>query len=173
MLDTLGIFLPENINMMKPNKEHFALAKQHWDLENLYIDLASAKGKNLTPIEKIHLCGLLCGYSPAEIAEKLHKSVNGIEVDFSNTIYQYVKHLLNRSDEKIENWRNICQWLEEVGYKNQQTEQSQANNQIPVDAQVHSSSINIGNQQIEIEFGMVVQLVVPLPSDSSKRNPTK
>jgi len=109
MLDTLGIFLPENINMMKQNKEHFALAKQHWDLENLYIDLASAKGKNLTPIEKIHLCGLLCGYSPAEIAEKLHKSVNGIEVDFSNTIYQYVKHLLNRSDEKIDKQNNLKQ----------------------------------------------------------------
>jgi len=172
MLDTLGIFLPENINMMKPNKEHFALAKQHWDLENLYIDLASAKGKNLTPIEKIHLCGLLCGYSPAEIAEKLHKSVNGIEVDFSNTIYQYVKHLLNRGDEKIENWRNICQWLEEVGYKNQQTEQPQSKNsmQIPVDAQVHISNINGKNQ---LEIGMFIQLVVPLPSDTSKENPTK
>jgi len=41
--------------------------------------LASAKGKNLTPIEKRHLRGLLCGCSPSEIAKKLNKSVKGLE----------------------------------------------------------------------------------------------
>ena len=33
-------------------------------------------------------------------------------------LYQYVKSLVSRSEEKVENWRNICQWLEEAGYKN-------------------------------------------------------
>jgi len=50
-------------------EERFAQAANYWDLETLYTDIASAKGKCLTPIEKLHLRGLLCGYSPSEIAE--------------------------------------------------------------------------------------------------------
>jgi hypothetical protein len=52
--------------------------------------------------------------------EKLAKKLNDVEVDLSNTIYQYVKGLV-KSEEKLENWRNICGWLEEAGYKCQQT----------------------------------------------------
>lgn len=55
--------------------EQFNYAALQWDLEALYTDLASAKGKRLTPMEKLHLRGLLCGYSPAEIAEKLRKTL--------------------------------------------------------------------------------------------------
>ncbi len=99
--------------------ELFSQVKIHWDLETLYVDLASAKGKRLTPVEKRHLRGLLCGYSPAEIAEKLGKNGKGVETDLCATIYRYVKHLLDKSDEKIENWRNISEWLDEAGYKNQ------------------------------------------------------
>ncbi len=100
--------------------ELFSQVKIHWDLETLYVDLASAKGKRLTPVEKRHLRGLLCGYSPpAEIAEKLGKNGKGVETDLCATIYRYVKHLLEKSDEKIENWRNISEWLDEAGYKNQ------------------------------------------------------
>ncbi len=99
-------------------EKHFSEAMAEWDLETLFSDLSSAKGRHLTPIEKIHLAGLLCGYSPVEIAEKLGKAVNGVESDLSATIYKYVKLLVERSDEsKISNWRNIAQWLEEAGYK--------------------------------------------------------
>ena len=97
--------------------EDFPEAASHWDLQKLYQDLASVKGKNLTPVEKQHLRGLLCGYSPSEIAQKLHKSIKGVEIAFSNTIYQYVKNLVNQSNSKIENWRNISEWLEAEGYK--------------------------------------------------------
>ena len=45
-------------------KEIFSEAALYWDLETLYKDLASAKGKHLTPTEKLHLRGLLCEYSP-------------------------------------------------------------------------------------------------------------
>jgi hypothetical protein len=95
MLDTLGFFSTEDSNTMVHSKEQFDQAENYWDLENLYIDLASAKGKNLTPIEKRHLRGLLCRCSPSEIAEKLNKSLKGLEVDLSNTIYSYVKTLIN------------------------------------------------------------------------------
>ncbi len=157
MLDTLGFLPTEHSNTMAHHiKEEFAQAENYWDLENLYIDLASAKGKNLTPIEKRHLRGLLCGCSPSEIAEKLNKSVNGLEVDLSNTIYSYVKTLINRHNEKIENWRNICQWLEESGYKSKSIEKS--NHPTPLDAKVNIENINIDSEKIEI--GILIQLQV-------------
>ncbi len=102
---------------MTSTNEEFAQAANHWDLDTLYTDIASAKGKRLTPMEKLHLRGLLCGHSPAEIAAKLNKNAKGVEVDLSNTLYKYVKNLVDKSDEKIENWRKITEWLEESGYK--------------------------------------------------------
>jgi len=159
MLDTLGLLPTEHSNTMAHHiKEEFAQAENYWDLENLYIDLASAKGKNLTPIEKRHLRGLLCGCSPSEIAEKLNKSLNGLEVDLSNTIYSYVKTLINRHNEKVENWRNICQWLEESGYKSKSVEKS--NNPTPLDAKVNIENINIDENHNKIEIGILIQLQV-------------
>lgn len=94
--------------------------------------------------------------------------MNGVEVDLSNTIYQYVKNLVNKSEEKLENWRNICGWLLEAGYKSQQINQSQSDQSRNLDAKVHISNINIENQAIEI--GVLIQLVLPLPSDSSQKD---
>jgi hypothetical protein len=131
------------------------------------------------------------------MAEKLYKSVNGLEVDLSHTVYQYVKALLNRDyeEEKIEkvgNWRNICQWLEEEGYKYQQTTQPQSNQPVPVNAQIKIENtsienisienISIENQNISIEnqtfkmdikmdIGVLIQFVVPLPPDYPKEEP--
>jgi len=59
---------------MASSNDRFREAARDWDLETLYTDLASAKGKRLTPTEKQHLRGLLCGYSPAEISETLRKN---------------------------------------------------------------------------------------------------
>jgi len=88
-----------------------------YHLETLYDDLASAKGKHLTPTEKLHLRGLLCGHSPAEIAEKLNKQAGGVETDLSATIYRYVKALAGIDGEKIEGWRKVKELLEAAGYK--------------------------------------------------------
>jgi len=160
--------------MMKQTEQLFVQAENQWDLENLYTDLASTKGKNLTPIEKLHLRGLLCGYSPADIASKRKKSARGVEVDLCKTLYQYIKTLVDRDNEKVENWRNICQWLEEAGYKCQPAAtQSQLSNPIPVDAKVHISNINIENQSIELQIGILLQLPNPLFSDSSNKKPAQ
>lgn len=95
----------------------FAEAGEEWDLETLYDDLASAKGKHLTPTEKLHLRGLLCGHSPAEIAERLNKQPGGVETDLSATIYRYVKALAGIDGDKIEGWRKVKELLEAAGYK--------------------------------------------------------
>ena len=105
--------------MLEENKMQpmFIEAEQSWDLGRLYKDLAGIKGKHLSPMEKIYLKGLLLGQSPTKIAEVLNKNPKGVEVDLSKTLYQYVKDVLDRSEEKIENWREIKDWLEDAGYR--------------------------------------------------------
>lgn len=141
---------------MASTDEQFLQAANYWDLETLYGDLASAKGKRLTPVEKRHLRGLLCGFSPAEIAEKLGKNGKGVETDLCATIYRYVKSLLDKCDEKIENWRNIGEWLDDAGYKNQSVKVA-VENLLPEKSIVNITNINIEQNQLVI----VINLRIP------------
>ncbi|MGB7272340.1 MAG: hypothetical protein WBC69_03530 [Geitlerinemataceae cyanobacterium] len=134
--------------------EQFTQAEQQWDLETLYLDLASAKGRRLTPVEKLHLRGLLCGYSPAEIADKLHKSVKGVEAEVSVSVYRYVKSLIGKCTEKVENWRNITEWLEDAGYKTELSVEEQIKNSIPVDILGKIANIRVENDKITIEIDL-------------------
>lgn len=109
-----------------PPEEPFARASNDWDTQKLYSDLAKAKQefaphtrRGLTPVEKRHLCGLLCGYSPAEISVFLHKQTKGVEVDLSKTLYRYIETLTNRPRNALKNWRDAIDWLEIAGYKTQ------------------------------------------------------
>jgi hypothetical protein len=65
----------------------------------------------------VNLRGLLCGYSPTEIAEKRLKSRSSLESDLYDTIYPYVKSLVKKSGQKVRNWKQLSEWLEEAGYK--------------------------------------------------------
>ncbi|HEY9665726.1 MAG TPA: NACHT domain-containing protein [Coleofasciculaceae cyanobacterium] len=103
--------------------EKFAEAALDWDLERLYVDFAKAKKvvaphkkRELTHTEKERLRGLLCGYSPAEMARKLHLSPGGIQVAISD-LYRYAEILTQRPVHTIKNWRDIVEWLEAAGYK--------------------------------------------------------
>jgi hypothetical protein len=98
--------------------ENFNEAEEFWYLDKLYQDLSEHKVKDLTRMEKLHLRGLLSGFSPNQIALKLNKDVDGVQADLSKTIYAYIKSLLGKaSEEKIENWRCIPKWLEDKGYR--------------------------------------------------------
>jgi len=106
------------------SEDLFAEAATIWDLQKLYKDLAVAKRefaphkrRVLTETEKKHLRGLLCGYSPAEMAEKLYKKSRGVEADLCSTIYRYVEQLTKKPLNTLKNWRDIPQWLEQTGYK--------------------------------------------------------
>jgi hypothetical protein len=144
--------------------EQFVQAANDWDLETLYTDLASAKGKRLTPVEKLHLRGLLCAYSPAEIAEKLNKNVKGVEVDLCNTLYKYVKNLVDKSDEKVENWRNISEWLQEAGYKTHSSIESELNDSVSIKFLVKKANITLEKNQLIIDFNL--RIIAPSPLDS-------
>ncbi|MEG5058649.1 tetratricopeptide repeat protein [Microcoleus sp. A2-C5] len=106
-------------------EEQFTLAANDWDLEKLYKDLADAKRevashkqRGLTEVEKRHLRGLLCGFSPDEIGTKLQKVEGGARTDISNTVYMYVKQLIHGKVEDIKITKYRCiDWLEQAGYK--------------------------------------------------------
>jgi len=146
---------------MPPADEQFTQAAHQWDLETLYTDLASAKGKRLTPVEKLHLRGLLCGYSPGEMAEKLGKDAKGVESDLCASIYKYVKSLIGKCHEKIGNWRNIAEWLEEAGYKTKSPAKFPIQDDLCENSKVNVSNIKFENNQITID--VFLQITVPIP----------
>ncbi len=144
---------------MTSTNEQFIQAARQWDLETLYIDLASAKGKRLTPVEKLHLQGLLCGFSPVEIADKLKKSARGVGVDLCKTLYVYVKNLVDKSDENVENWRDITEWLEEAGYKTQKYFEADNADNLPLKIIVNKANINLENNNLIIDLN--IRIVAP------------
>jgi hypothetical protein len=100
----------------------FNRARQIWHLEKLYLDLANAKGRSLTPLEKQFLQGLLCGYSPAEIADFVYQNPNSssVRVYLSNGLYRYIRELFIQQQGKtirIKNWSCITNLLEKAGYR--------------------------------------------------------
>jgi hypothetical protein len=102
--------------------EEFIEATKNWELEKLYIDLASTKGKALTPVEKKFLRGLLCGCSPAEIANIVYQSRSSstVRVYLSNGLYKYIEEMLTTQAGyaiKVKNWSRVTYLLEKAGYK--------------------------------------------------------
>lgn len=78
----------------------FTEAGDRWKLDELYRDLALAKQqqgrqvqRRLTELEKTCLRGLLLGFSPAKIAETLHREPRGLRVDLSRGLYRYIESL--------------------------------------------------------------------------------
>ena len=98
----------------------FVEAAQNWNLERLYTDLASAKGKGLTPVEKLYLRALLCGYSPNEIAEQCTVTSDTVRNCLSKGLYRYIEEVLIRqasSTTKVSSWSRVAALLEQIGYR--------------------------------------------------------
>jgi hypothetical protein len=149
---------------MIPIEEQFAEADNSWDLERLYTDLGKAKGRTLSPTEKLYLRGILCGYSPAEIAKNCHKSAGGVKVYLSTTVYQYVKIIVSK--EKVKNWTKIREWLEIAGYKTLSTTQN---------ITINGANIKIINIKENVNTHVTImdinlRLVIPSTSDPSKKD---
>ncbi|GDZ93228.1 hypothetical protein PA905_10630 [Planktothrix agardhii CCAP 1459/11A] len=136
--------------------QQFNQAALHWDLETLYTDLASAKGRRLTPMEKLHLRGLLCGFSPTEIAEQLGKNVKGVKTDLCVTLYRYVKSLVDKLDARIESWREVTEWLEEAGYKLQTPPQIPLDSLLTEKSIINISNIHIDKNQLVVAFNLKI-----------------
>ena len=138
------------------NKQ-FIEAENAFDLDRLYADLATVKGNGLTANEKAYLRGLLCGYSPATMADKLNKAKNTVAVDLSTSIYQYIKLLLNKKSNKISHWRNVSDWLKEAGYK-KSFEEVKMITTLPAQATVNIETIKKDQILIEVNIRMIASL---------------
>ncbi|MBD2353419.1 NACHT domain-containing protein [Tolypothrix sp. FACHB-123] len=140
-------------------EEDFIEAKNSWELEKLYVDLASAKGKALTPVEKKFLRGLLCGCSPAEIAKVVYQSGSSstVRVYLSNGLYKYIEEMLSNQvgdSVKVKTWSRVTQLLEKAGYKKGWFHLQPVINPIIVNKDMeldllsHKSILNNGNELI-------------------------
>lgn len=114
---------------MAAEHELFQEAQTHWDLEKLYADLAIAKQEiaphkqpSLTAVERELLRGLLCRYSPTEIAGQRFTAPKTVEVSLSTTLYRYVEVLTQRDLNTLESWRNVADWLAAAGYESARLE---------------------------------------------------
>ena len=108
---------------------HFIQAAQEWDLERLYHDLKDCIMETLTDRHKIILQGLLCDYSPREIAKIAYKKETS-ETIRSNltTLYEIITNLnAHRSGNhtKIDS-DNIRRILKSLGYHKSSLEQTNA-----------------------------------------------
>ncbi len=108
------------------SSEPFPQAAEQWNLATLYSDLGQVKQQclggltphsTLTQTEQERLRGLLCGFSPAEIAAVQVVSEGTVKVSLSNTLYRYVEALTGRSPNSLESWRDVATWLKEAGYR--------------------------------------------------------
>lgn len=101
--------------------DSFNEAEEEWDLERLYLDLAEVIGKNPTARQKKLLRGLLCGYSPKEIAWIGYKKSNSRSIlSELSMLYTYIEHLVTSSlgNSPSVTWGRVRPLLEKVGYRN-------------------------------------------------------
>lgn len=102
--------------------QKFLEAEADWNLAKLDLDLAIAKRQVrisrrsgwLSETEKACLRGLLCGYSPCEIATELNRDATGLRVDLSRGLYEYIQIL---TGQRPRDWRRVAIVLEKAGYK--------------------------------------------------------
>jgi len=119
--------------MTTPSKSppgKFTEASERWCLGNLYQDLASAKGKALTRTEKEYLRGLLCGYSPSEIAGQCNVEPDTVRNYLSKGLYRYIEHLLLTQAAKtarVKSWSWVPQVLERAGYRDLHNQEKSSN----------------------------------------------
>ncbi|MDF5707120.1 MAG: hypothetical protein PUP90_05410 [Nostoc sp. S4] len=149
---------------MTPIPQPFTQAENDWNLTSLCQDLTSAKQqisgkpKQLTPLEITCLKGLLCGYSPSEIAAAINREVRGLRVDLSRGLYRYIEVLTKRPSNTLKDWREVAAWLAKANYKTSFSQVYLPNNDslikivdISLEGSVNFSLIdfkvrNIGNQ---------------------------
>jgi hypothetical protein len=100
-----------NYSIKKNLSQQFQQSADFWDLEQLYLDLTLAKRQHrasqtqqLTSTEKAYLRGLLCGYSPPEIAAEMNREPGGLRVDLSRGLYRYIEIL---TQQHPKDWKEI------------------------------------------------------------------
>ncbi len=78
---------------------------------------------------------------------------------------------MGNSNGKVENWRNITEWLEEAGYKNDEPVEYDISNGVSFDIVVKRANIKIEKNQLMIDIN--IRLATPLPSEINNLDKTE
>ena len=115
----------QTINIaLKQHQQVFDEAEQNWDLSKLYQRLEAIKLREeqqpLTNLEQFCLRGILCGYTPEEIAQKLIKQLDPflIQVTFWN-LFRYIQTMVGKEEVRITNFQDILDSLAISGYQSE------------------------------------------------------
>jgi hypothetical protein len=94
----------------------FSKAVVEWDLKQLYADIKAKDGTEPTPRLKQIIRGLLCGYTPKEIAQKVYNKPTSecIGQDL-NRIYGYIQRVVDSEDRVTAG--NIVRLTSIAGYR--------------------------------------------------------
>lgn len=94
----------------------FPEAAQNWDLNRLYADLQIVSGKEIKPVEKACLRGLLCRYRPGQLAFKLTWTSGALRVELNKGLYRSLEAIAEQPINTLR-WEKVPEWLEAKGYK--------------------------------------------------------
>ena len=72
---------------------------------------------------------------------------------------------MDKSDEKVENWRNITEWLQEAGYKTQSSIESELSDGVSIKFLVKKANITLEKNQLIIDFNL--RIIAPSPSEAA------
>lgn len=96
----------------------FPEAAQNWDLNRIYADLQNVSGKEIKPVEKACLRGLLCRYRPGQLAFKLTWTSGALRVELNKGLYRLLEAIADQPINTLR-WEKVPEWLEAKGYKAQ------------------------------------------------------
>lgn len=103
------------------------------------------------------------------MARKLLQSSKGVEVYVCKTLYQYLKKVTDLPNEKLGNWRNINNLLEDAGYKTktQSSVKSKFNPSLPLEPLVKIVNLGFENHNT-LSIDINVRLALPTESESQE-----
>jgi hypothetical protein len=112
--------------MTQSQLETFEVAALRFDLERLKQDLEKIKTQEITETPWKYLKGVLCGYSPTEIANECVVKDKTVQVALNREFKTLLETLLGKELGRI-NWGSIPKWLAEAGYEIQSYKQQPVN----------------------------------------------
>ncbi|MBD2185689.1 hypothetical protein H6S82_25430 [Planktothrix sp. FACHB-1355] len=86
------------------------------------------------------------------------------------TLASYSRAFVGKSDEKIENWRNIYEWLEEAGYKTPLSDEGESGDYLAGKFLVKKANITVDKNQIIVDLHVRIVAASPLESPATIEN---
>ncbi len=86
-------------------------------------------------------------------------------VDLCNTLYKYVKVLVEAINGKVDNWRNICEWLETAGDQSDLPLEAESDDYLSAKILIKKANFKLDKNQIIVDVNL--RIVATSPTDFS------